>query len=118
MVIDKPGEIHSYPDFTDLDIRMRHVLHPVFAKLQDVVSEFTFACIYLFRNTYRYRISRLAIGGLKDLYQFINISFASILPDKYAFISRKQDLGDEALRKAKMSYKPVGFIRKYRVYKK
>jgi len=109
VVIDKPGEIHSYPDFTDLDIRMRHVLHPVFAKLQDVVSEFTFACIYLFRNTY---------GGLKDLYQFINISFASILPDKYAFISRKQDLGDEALRKAKMSYKPVGFIRKYRVYKK
>jgi hypothetical protein len=55
-----------------------------------------------------------AVGGYKGLYQFINMSFAAILPDKYRYINREQDLGIEGLRKAKMSYNPHGFIKKYR----
>lgn len=53
-------------------------------------------------------------GDYKGLLQFVNRSFASILPDKYALINREQDLGDEGLRQAKESYKPVGFVRKFR----
>jgi hypothetical protein len=59
-----------------------------------------------------------AVGSYKGLYQFINMSFASILPDKYLYINREQDLGIEGLRHAKMSYNPHGFIQKYRVYKR
>ncbi|MBN1696325.1 MAG: DUF2156 domain-containing protein [Spirochaetales bacterium] len=56
-----------------------------------------------------------AIGEYKGLYQFINKCFASFLPEKYKTINREQDMGDEGLRQAKMSYRPVGFIKKYRV---
>jgi len=43
---------------------------------------------------------------LKEPYQFINMSFVSILPEKYTYINREQDLGDQGLRQAKMSYRP------------
>ncbi len=57
-----------------------------------------------------------AIDEYKGLYQFINQSFASILPARYKTINREQDLGDEGLRQAKMTYRPVGFIKKYRAW--
>ncbi|HPR63105.1 MAG TPA: DUF2156 domain-containing protein [Thermoanaerobaculia bacterium] len=58
-----------------------------------------------------------AIAEYKGLYQFVNQSFASILPDKYELINREQDLGIEGLRKTKLSYNPSGFVRKYRAYR-
>ena len=57
-----------------------------------------------------------ALPGYKGLYQFINQSFAAILPDAYDTINREQDLGDEGLRHAKHSYQPSGFIKKYRAF--
>lgn len=54
-----------------------------------------------------------AVSEYKGIWQFINQAFASILPDKYETINREQDLGDEGLRAAKMSYKPIGFVRKF-----
>jgi hypothetical protein len=50
----------------------------------------------------------------RGIYQFINLSFASILPEKYVYINREQDIGDQGLRQAKMSYKPHAFVKKYR----
>jgi hypothetical protein len=55
-----------------------------------------------------------AVSGYKGLWQFVNQAFASILPDKYETVNREQDLGDEGLRAAKLSYKPTGFVMKYR----
>lgn len=55
-----------------------------------------------------------AVQGYKGLYQFINQSFAAILPDIYDTINREQDLGDAGLRQAKESYQPSGFVKKYR----
>jgi hypothetical protein len=51
----------------------------------------------------------------RGIYQFINQAFASILPEKYETVNREQDLGDPGLRQAKESYRPVGFVKKYRV---
>jgi hypothetical protein len=51
----------------------------------------------------------------KGIYQYINQAFASILPEKYETINREQDLGDSGMRQAKMSYRPVDFVKKYRV---
>lgn len=59
-----------------------------------------------------------AAPGYKGLYQFINQSFASILPESYHTINREQDLGIAGLRKAKLSYNPTGFIEKYRAFPK
>jgi len=49
----------------------------------------------------------------KGIYQFINQAFAASLPESVAYINREQDLGDEGLRQAKMTYRPSGFVRKY-----
>lgn len=58
-----------------------------------------------------------SVDAYKGLYQFVNRHFASVLPERYRFINREQDLGDEGLRKAKMSYRPVKFLKKFRAYK-
>lgn len=56
-----------------------------------------------------------AIDDYRGIYQFINKAFASILPRHYIWINREQDLGDEGLRQSKMTYRPSGFVKKYRV---
>ncbi|HET7838959.1 MAG TPA: phosphatidylglycerol lysyltransferase domain-containing protein [Rectinemataceae bacterium] len=56
-----------------------------------------------------------AIERYKGIYQFINQAFAQALPAHYITINREQDLGDEGLRQAKMTYRPMGFVNKYRV---
>ncbi len=57
-----------------------------------------------------------AVAGYKGLYQFINQSFAAVLPEEYATINREQDMGDPGLRHAKLSYKPSGFVEKFKIY--
>ncbi|KJR96851.1 MAG: ABC transporter permease [Desulfobulbaceae bacterium BRH_c16a] len=54
-----------------------------------------------------------ALSRYKGLYQFVNQAFASIIGDPYATINREQDLGQEGLRHAKMSYRPTGFVEKF-----
>lgn len=51
----------------------------------------------------------------KGLLQHVNQSFATSLPERYTVINREQDLGEPGLRKSKLSYRPAGFIKKYRV---
>ena len=55
-----------------------------------------------------------AVDEYKGLWQFINQAFASILPEQYETVNREQDLGREGLRKAKLSYKPIGFVAKFK----
>ncbi len=54
-----------------------------------------------------------ALERYKGLYQFVNQAFASIIGDPYTTLNREQDLGDEGLRHAKLSYRPIGFVEKY-----
>lgn len=56
-----------------------------------------------------------AVGSYKGIYQFINQSFASMMDESILYINREQDLGDPGLRQAKMSYRPSGFVKKYRI---
>ena len=46
-------------------------------------------------------------------FQYINYAFARSLPESVLFINREQDLGDEGLRQAKLTYRPCGFVKKY-----
>ncbi|NJB69082.1 hypothetical protein GGQ74_002776 [Desulfobaculum xiamenense] len=49
----------------------------------------------------------------KGIYQAINQMFLASDANGYVFVNREQDLGDPGLRKAKESYNPVGFLRKF-----
>jgi hypothetical protein len=54
------------------------------------------------------------IEEYKGIYQYINQAFAAGLPPFFKQINREQDLGDEGLRQAKMTYRPSGFVEKYK----
>lgn len=55
---------------------------------------------------------------IRGLYQFINQQFLIHEFPNVALVNREDDLGLEGLRKAKMSYNPVGFARKYLIKQK
>jgi hypothetical protein len=57
------------------------------------------------------------VEDYKGIYQFINQAFAQALPNYFKSINREQDLGDDGLRQAKMTYRPNAFVNKYRVVK-
>jgi len=50
--------IAQYPQFSDISLGFRNALHPLFKGLPEGISEFTFAGIYLFRNTHNYKIAQ------------------------------------------------------------
>ncbi len=51
----------------------------------------------------------------KGSYQAINQFFVTNMEGNFDLVNREQDLGDDGLRKAKMSYNPVDFVRKFRL---
>ncbi|HEY9055227.1 MAG TPA: phosphatidylglycerol lysyltransferase domain-containing protein [Rectinemataceae bacterium] len=56
-----------------------------------------------------------ACDRFRGIYQFINQAFAQSLPHTFTLVNREQDLGNDGLRQAKMTYRPCGFVKKYRV---
>ncbi len=57
-------------------------------------------------------------GRFVGIYQAINNFFASNIPRSFSFINREQDLGLANLRKAKTSYHPDRFIKKFIISKR
>ena len=55
---------------------------------------------------------------IRGLYQFINQQFLIQEFPEVTLVNREDDLGQEGLRHAKMSYNPCGFARKYLVQQK
>ena len=51
----------------------------------------------------------------KGVYQAINQMFLERSGHRHNIVNREQDLGDEGLRKAKLSYHPFDFVKKYRM---
>ena len=53
------------------------------------------------------------LNDISGIYQFLNWKLACMLDEKTVYINREQDLGDEGMRQAKMTYRPVKFVEKY-----
>lgn len=51
----------------------------------------------------------------KGIYQAINQMFMATITDSFTTVNREQDLDDPGLRKAKLSYNPIGFQKKYKL---
>ena len=58
-----------------------------------------------------------AIQEITGAYQTINQEYVKTLGSEIEIINRQEDLGLEGLRKAKLSYKPIDFIKKYSICK-
>lgn len=56
-----------------------------------------------------------AFSNITGAYQIINREFVLHNCMNYEFVNREDDTGDENLRKAKLSYKPVEIVKKYEV---
>jgi hypothetical protein len=56
-----------------------------------------------------------AMDDYKGVFQFVNQAQALALPESVQFINREQDVGEEGLRQAKMTYRPAQFVVKYLV---
>ena len=63
-------------------------------------------------NTFDVCIEK-AFPKYEGAYPMINQSFLQEQVSRYQFINREEDLGEEGLRKAKLSYYPVRQVRKY-----
>jgi Uncharacterized conserved protein len=55
------------------------------------------------------------LNGFRGVYQTINREFAQHAGAGFTYINRAQDLDEEGLRQAKMTYLPTDFLRKYKV---
>jgi hypothetical protein len=72
-------KIKEYPEFSPLTFDMRSEAHPKLKKLNQGISENTFPNLYLFRNTYHYKIasfqdSSYVISGKKGKDKFFIIT--------------------------------------------
>jgi len=57
-----------------------------------------------------------ANSSIRGLYQALNNIFCkNELLGKFEFVNREQDMGDEGLRKAKLSYHPAFMVEKYKI---
>ncbi len=65
-------------------------------------------------NTFVIHVEK-ANSRIAGLYQTINQEFLIHEADDCRFVNREQDLGVDGLRKAKISYNPIGFVKKYKV---
>ena len=52
----------------------------------------------------------------KGAYQAINRMFLETVAGEFGSVNREQDLGDDGLRKAKLSYHPTGYIKKFDIH--
>lgn len=55
------------------------------------------------------------LNGYKGVYQAMNSEFARHAGRDLKFVNRAQDMDEEGLRQAKMTYLPVGFLKKFAV---
>lgn len=102
-------DILKAPDF--LNVRMAGVF------IDGELEAFTIGSYNAYENMAVIHIEK-ANSEIRGLYQFINQQFlVHEFPD-VALVNREDDLGQEGLRKAKMSYNPCGFARKYLILQK
>lgn len=72
--------IPTYPKTAPISLEMHPELHPLFYNLESGISEYTFSGIYLFRDKYKYELTRLdngdiAIFGEEDNKNFCMLPF-------------------------------------------
>ena len=109
----------SYADYEAIKNVILHFEKlPLFGRITYVDDVPVAFVIAEYRNNQKVVIVHFEKADIRyrGLYQYINQEFATQLPDHCSLINREQDLGEEGLRKAKQTYRPIMLLKKYRVY--
>lgn len=69
------------------------------------------------QNTFDVCVEKADID-YEGAFTIINQEFVKHLPEKYVYINREEDMGDEGLRRAKMSYHPEMILEKFSIMEK
>jgi len=110
---DRDDNVDYIPSKESLDLfpvfKMRGAIYyingkPVAYCMGEGVAGGTMFCIHFEKGLEQY----------KGVYQYMNQAFAASLEAEFTYVNREQDLGNVGLRQAKMTYRPVGFVEKYR----
>lgn len=56
-----------------------------------------------------------AVSKYAGSFQYVNYALANFLSEDILYINREQDLGNLGLRQAKMTYRPIKFVKKYKI---
>lgn len=96
---------------SDLHVRMGGVY------IDGQLEAFTIGSLNALENMAIIHIEK-ANPEIRGLYQFINQQFLIYEFPEVTLVNREDDVGVEGLRKAKMSYNPIGFARKYLIKQK
>jgi len=79
--------------------------------VDDKIAAFTFG-MPINKDTFGVHVEK-ADTNIKGSYAMINYEFANHIPEQYVYVNREEDLGEEGLRKAKLSYNPTILLQKY-----
>ena len=80
-------------------------------KIDGCITAYTIA-EELNRETIDIRFEK-AFSEYEGIYQFLNKTFLSRQAKNYIWVNREEDMGDEGLREAKLSYHPARYEKKY-----
>lgn len=82
-------------------------------------------CVYINKNIEGFAIGSIlnsttsvlnfekANKNIKGLYQFIDREYAKLISDKFIYINKEGDLGNENLKRTKISYNPVNILNSF-----
>jgi hypothetical protein len=77
--------IPDFPDFVPLSLDLKSELHSHLSLISDGVSEYTFSNLYLFRNQYKYKVSRVKNGFIISGIQPAHATTFPLVPDGASF---------------------------------
>ena len=60
---------------------------------------------------------RKALRRYTGIAEFVLKNFAKSIKERFRYINMEQDLGKEGLRRAKLGFRPMGFVKKFRAYR-
>ena len=109
---EKSGDY--YASIESIELQERLGLSGAVLYVEGKPAAFTMGEGIALGTTYVIHIEK-ADNTYKGIYQYLNQAYANSLPESYELINREQDLGDQGLRQAKLTYRPIGFVKKFRV---
>lgn len=106
------GELNGIKDILENCNKLKVTMAGIF--IDDKLEAFTIGSLNKVENMAIIHIEKAA-NNIRGLYPYINQQFIiNAFPD-VTLINREDDIGLEGLRKAKLSYEPIDFARKYRI---